>query len=185
MTSRLALLLCLVLLGGCMQTVADPQSALRPYYAGLPAALPVAPPTKALDPDAPLTRIGVGSCFQQDLADDIWTTVAQSGAGLFLFIGDNVYGDVGARVRPTSRSCVQPMQNSPPAPPSHRRARPSPCGRSGTTMITAPMTAVATSRSRNMPRRSSRHSGMRHGRSGRALACMTVSRSVRQAGGCR
>ena len=80
-----------------MQTVADPQSALRPYYAGLPAALPVAPPTKALDPDAPLTRIGVGSCFQQDLADDIWTTVAQSGAGLFLFIGDNVYGDVGAR----------------------------------------------------------------------------------------
>lgn len=80
-----------------MPAAGDPHSALRPYYTGLHQALPVAPPTKALDPDAPLTRIGVGSCFQQDLADDIWTTVANSGAGLFLFIGDNVYGDVGFR----------------------------------------------------------------------------------------
>lgn len=87
----------LVLLGGCMQAAADPQTALRPYYAGLRQTLPAAPAAKPLDPAAALTRISVGSCFHQELADDIWSTLARSGAGLFLFIGDNVYGDVGVR----------------------------------------------------------------------------------------
>ncbi len=43
--------------------------------------------------DAPLTRIAFGSCCRQDKPQPIWNTIADSKPSLFLFIGDNIYGD--------------------------------------------------------------------------------------------
>jgi alkaline phosphatase D len=43
--------------------------------------------------DAPLKRIAFGSCCRQDKPQPIWDTIADSKPSLFLFIGDNIYGD--------------------------------------------------------------------------------------------
>ena len=40
-----------------------------------------------------LTRIAFGSCANQDKPQPIWETIARAEPDLFLFIGDNVYGD--------------------------------------------------------------------------------------------
>lgn len=47
----------------------------------------------ALDMSAPLTRIAIGSCLNETEDQSIWNTVAAENPDLFLFIGDNVYGD--------------------------------------------------------------------------------------------
>jgi alkaline phosphatase D len=41
----------------------------------------------------PLTRIAFGSCLDETKDQTIWNTVAAENADLFLFTGDNVYGD--------------------------------------------------------------------------------------------
>lgn len=41
-----------------------------------------------------LTRLGLGSCADQDEAQPIWEAVLAYRPELFLFLGDNVYGDV-------------------------------------------------------------------------------------------
>ncbi len=49
------------------------------------------PPTRA---DIPLTRIAFGSCADQNRPQPIWDAVLGYRPQTFLFLGDNVYGDV-------------------------------------------------------------------------------------------
>lgn len=51
------------------------------------------PPAPQLDPDTVLTRIGIGSCFNQNRSGALLETALRSQPQLFLFMGDNVYGD--------------------------------------------------------------------------------------------
>lgn len=45
-----------------------------------------------LDPQAPVSRIAFGSCFKDSRAGhDIWSAIAASGPGLFIFAGDTLY----------------------------------------------------------------------------------------------
>ena len=54
----------------------------------------VPPMTSApLSETATLTRIGFGSCLNEELDQTIWDTIKAENPDLFLFIGDNVYGD--------------------------------------------------------------------------------------------
>ncbi|HBJ35105.1 MAG TPA: phosphodiesterase [Planctomycetaceae bacterium] len=43
--------------------------------------------------DVPLSRIAFGSCVRQDLPQPIWDTIADNDPELFIFLGDNIYGD--------------------------------------------------------------------------------------------
>lgn len=43
--------------------------------------------------DQPLTRIAFGSCVHQDKPQPIWDAVLASEPELFIFLGDNIYGD--------------------------------------------------------------------------------------------
>lgn len=71
-----------------------------------PNAAPIEAPTNAafstdvtpmasapLADDATLTRIAFGSCARETNDQTIWTTIKAENPDLFLFIGDNVYGD--------------------------------------------------------------------------------------------
>ncbi|MET0658010.1 MAG: hypothetical protein ABW110_07620 [Steroidobacteraceae bacterium] len=40
-----------------------------------------------------LTRIAFGSCAKQDKEQPIWDAVLASKPDLFIFLGDNIYGD--------------------------------------------------------------------------------------------
>ena len=60
-----------------------------PTLAGL-LSLPASP---ALDPDLALTRIGIGSCFNQNREGTLLDVAIKARPQLFLFMGDNVYGD--------------------------------------------------------------------------------------------
>jgi alkaline phosphatase D len=51
--------------------------------------LPAAP----LPADAPLERIAFGSCCKQGRPQHIWPVIAAWNPQLFLFLGDNIYGD--------------------------------------------------------------------------------------------
>jgi alkaline phosphatase D len=63
-----------------------------------PAEVASAPPSR-VEPSAvrPLTRIAVGSCADQKLAEPIWNAVLGARPDLFIFMGDNVYGDVSGK----------------------------------------------------------------------------------------
>lgn len=54
------------------------------------------PKAPTLDPDMLLTRIGVGSCFNQNRPGGLLDTAMRTKPQLFLFMGDNVYGDTRA-----------------------------------------------------------------------------------------
>ena len=73
------------------------EDMLAPYYAKLEAELdlPVAPEGATLAEDIVLTRIGVGSCNHQSRSQHMWAQIAKTEPQLFLFIGDNNYGDNG------------------------------------------------------------------------------------------
>jgi alkaline phosphatase D len=60
-----------------------------PTMAG-PLLVPKAP---VLDPDLALTRIGIGSCFNQNRDGGLLDVAVKAQPQLFLFMGDNVYGD--------------------------------------------------------------------------------------------
>ena len=47
----------------------------------------------ALDSSKALTRIAFGSCLNETKEQTVWNTIAADNPDLFLFIGDNVYGD--------------------------------------------------------------------------------------------
>lgn len=55
--------------------------------------VPVSPP---LDPQRRLERIGLGSCFHQNRDGALLGTALRSRPDLFLFMGDNVYGDTNS-----------------------------------------------------------------------------------------
>ena len=92
--SRLAPL-CLPLLAAC---ASGPQEAAM--TAAPAAAVLVSPPlartlpSRALDPSAPVTRIAFGSCNQQYRRQDFWAAIADTDPNAFVYLGDNVYGDV-------------------------------------------------------------------------------------------
>src|SRR5262245_27222992 len=54
------------------------------------AALPAAP---AQDAPPPPRRIAFGSCASQEKPQPIWDAVVAARPDLFLFLGDNIYGD--------------------------------------------------------------------------------------------
>ena len=68
---------------------------LEPYYAKLRETinLPKAGPNASLAADSTLTRIAFGSCNHQSRSQHMWAKIAASNPDLFLFIGDNNYGD--------------------------------------------------------------------------------------------
>ena len=43
--------------------------------------------------ERPLTRIALGSCARQNQPQPIWDTIVAARPDLFLFLGDNIYGD--------------------------------------------------------------------------------------------
>ena len=43
--------------------------------------------------ETPLTRIAFGSCAEQNSPQAIWDAVLNSNPDVFVFLGDNVYGD--------------------------------------------------------------------------------------------
>ncbi len=79
--------------GGSAQNAA---SALRPYYDGLTAVLPKAPPGVELDEATAITRFAFGSCVNENRGMKFWDVIAAQRPQAFLLIGDNVYGDIAA-----------------------------------------------------------------------------------------
>jgi alkaline phosphatase D len=74
------------------QTALD---ALAPYYAQLEYEAPIASPTPPLPgADQVLTSIAFGSCNTAEDDIPILNTIATEDHDLFMYIGDNVYGDV-------------------------------------------------------------------------------------------
>jgi len=73
------------------------EDLLAAYYAKLRhrVDLPVAPANVSLAPETVLTRIAFGSCNHQLRPQDFWGVIADHNPDLFLFIGDNNYGDQG------------------------------------------------------------------------------------------
>jgi alkaline phosphatase D len=66
----------------------------KPASSAKPIATDVTPMTAAaLDSSKSLTRIAFGSCLNETKEQDIWNTIAADNPDLFLFIGDNIYGD--------------------------------------------------------------------------------------------
>lgn len=49
------------------------------------------------DPARAITRIAFGSCAEQNKPQPIWDAVLAAQPQLFLFLGDNVYGDTRER----------------------------------------------------------------------------------------
>lgn len=59
----------------------------------LVALFAVAIPVRADDAPRPLTRIALGSCIQQARPQPIWDAVLAAEPEVFVFLGDNIYGD--------------------------------------------------------------------------------------------
>ncbi len=77
---------------GCVSRTGrvDPATPVDPAVSS-PASHAAVP---TLDPMAELQHIGFGSCLHQDRPQKILDTVLAEDFELFLFLGDNVYGDV-------------------------------------------------------------------------------------------
>lgn len=73
------------------------EELLEPYYAKLAGSvdLPVAPSGASPASDATITRLAFGSCNHQLRPQGFWSLIADTDPDLFLFIGDNNYGDNG------------------------------------------------------------------------------------------
>ena len=74
-------------LSACSATLPDS----FPYAAEAPLVTPM--PSAPIADDARLTRIAFGSCLKEEDDQSIWNDVLEADPDLFLFIGDNVYGD--------------------------------------------------------------------------------------------
>ncbi len=70
---------------------------LAPYYAKLQTQidLPVAPANVSLAQGSVLTRLAFGSCNHQSRSQHMWAQIAATNPDLFMFVGDNNYGDQG------------------------------------------------------------------------------------------
>jgi alkaline phosphatase D len=73
------------------------EELLAPYYTKLRQSvqLPVAAPNVSVPQGERIDRIAFGSCNHQLRHQDMWGTIAATDPNLFLFIGDNNYGDQG------------------------------------------------------------------------------------------
>ncbi|XBQ17482.1 MAG: alkaline phosphatase D family protein [Oceanicaulis sp.] len=79
---------------GLYEAPSTPVEALAPFYAQLeydPPVAPAGPPLPGLD--AVLTSIAFGSCNTAEREIPILQTIAAEDHDLFMYIGDNVYGD--------------------------------------------------------------------------------------------
>ncbi len=95
---------CAIALASCAsQTATAPEApappasamaALSEYYRAIPqSALPTGPVLEPLNASTPLTRIIVASCNDEENDNPAFASIADEDADLFLFIGDNIYGD--------------------------------------------------------------------------------------------
>ena len=86
----------------------------RPAAGALVALLMISAPYGAARADGgpPLTRIAFGSCANQDLPQPIWDAVLDYRPELFIFAGDNVYGDLtpGAAGTPLAEAYARAAQ---------------------------------------------------------------------------
>jgi len=89
MYTRLAPLLALALVVACTNGPAD--TADTAAAATLDAPAP--PSGTAPDPGAEITRIAVGSCNRTTLEQPIWDAVLGYDPQLWVWLGDNIYGD--------------------------------------------------------------------------------------------
>ena len=71
------------------------EDLLAPYYAKLKQEieLPVAPAGVSLPHNHTITRLAFGSCNHQLRSQHMWGQIAATSPDIFLFIGDNNYGD--------------------------------------------------------------------------------------------
>jgi alkaline phosphatase D len=69
-------------------------------------------PLRAQDTPSPLTRIAFGSCADEDKPQPIWDAVLAYQPQLFLFAGDNVYGDVRHGRNVPDAELIQSLQES-------------------------------------------------------------------------
>ncbi|QDU97702.1 alkaline phosphatase D family protein [Lignipirellula cremea] len=65
----------------------------RRTLAGIVCGMVLAAGLPARGAEEPLTRIALGSCVRQNLPQPIWDAIVGFKPQLFLFIGDNIYGD--------------------------------------------------------------------------------------------
>lgn len=71
-----------------------PRSLLVAWFlASFLGAFAVARPASLLAQDKPVERIAFGSCAKQDQPQPIWDAIHELRPELFLFLGDNIYGD--------------------------------------------------------------------------------------------
>ena len=92
MLARLTAAAGLAALAACTSTGQEPELAVDRAAAPEPVAVPVLS-SAPLDTSATVTRIAFGSCADEMEDQSIWTQVAATDPDVFLFIGDNVYGD--------------------------------------------------------------------------------------------
>ncbi|HBJ91589.1 alkaline phosphatase D family protein [Ponticaulis sp.] len=100
-------LIALAALGACAtQTATSPaavspqsaEEALSVYYRAIPTSeLPSGPEILPLSTSEALTRVIVASCNDEEQPNPAMARIAEEDADLFLFIGDNVYGDRDGR----------------------------------------------------------------------------------------
>lgn len=77
------------LVGAC---AGRPQGAIAPATKPAPT-LPEASVKPALDPQRPITTIALGSCLKEDQPTPALSAAARIQPDLFVFLGDNMYGD--------------------------------------------------------------------------------------------
>ncbi|GAA4052620.1 alkaline phosphatase D family protein [Parerythrobacter jejuensis] len=78
------------------QVTVGPDAFLEGYYASIKdsVAMPTAPVGAPLPSNvATITRIAFGSCNHQSRSQHMWDQIAATNPDMFLFIGDNIYGD--------------------------------------------------------------------------------------------
>ena len=101
------------------EAAAPPQTvfeALRPYYDQLDIEHPSAGPSASRDPSLALTRIAFGSCHDPERAGmEILDRVAADNPDVFIYTGDNVYGDAWSwdATLPELRSAYAALAASP------------------------------------------------------------------------
>lgn len=88
---RFTLLAATAALAACATSPSDREAAEEARLAARPLPVLASAP---LDENRTLTRIAFGSCNDQDNPQGMWNSVAAADPDLFLFIGDNVYGDL-------------------------------------------------------------------------------------------
>jgi alkaline phosphatase D len=67
---------------------------LLPVAVALIAGVALTPRTTHAQTEQPLTRIAFGSCAHQDKPQPIWDAILRYRPDVFIFAGDNVYGDL-------------------------------------------------------------------------------------------